>query len=170
MKKKAQAKRKATGDNRWRAASELKEGKGVLRTIGHSLLRPIQLLVFEPMCLNLCIFSAIILGILYLFFEAFPLVFTSLYSFNQWQVGLTFLGIGIGMVIGAATTPFWHRYHIHLSERAEVKGMGEAEFQLPPAIFGALVVPIGLFWFAWTTYSSVPWIVPVLGASVFGLG
>ncbi|KAK9311095.1 hypothetical protein V1524DRAFT_371723, partial [Lipomyces starkeyi] len=35
----------------------------------------LELLIFEPMCTNLCLFSAILLGVFYLFFGAFALVF-----------------------------------------------------------------------------------------------
>ena len=46
------------------------------------LLQAIQLLIFEPMCLNLCIFSALSIGILYLFFGVFPLVFMTHHNFT----------------------------------------------------------------------------------------
>lgn len=49
-------------------------------------------------------------------------------------------------------------------------GGTEPEFHLPPAIAGAPLVTIGLLWFGWTTYSSVHWIVPIIGSSFFGAG
>lgn len=44
------------------------------------------------------------------------------------------------------------------------------EYRLPPTIAGAFLVPAGLFMFAWTTYSSVHWIVPIIGSTIFGMG
>lgn len=38
------------------------------------------------------------------------------------------------------------------------------------AIAGAPLVTIGLFVFAWSTYSSVHWIVPITGSGIFGAG
>jgi hypothetical protein len=35
---------------------------------------------------------------------------------------------------------------------------------------GAIVTPIGLFIFTFTTYASVPWIIPILGTIFFGMG
>lgn len=173
MRKKAEKLRKETGDSRYQAPSEKVE-KSVLGAVGHSLLRPFQLLIFEPMCLNLCIFSALLLGILYLFFGAFSLVFKTLHGFNLWEIGLTFLGIGIGLLTGLATDPLWHRIRDRLTSRLEaetgVEGASEPEFRLPPAIFGAVLVPTGLFIFAWTTYRSVHWIVPIIGSAIFGSG
>jgi hypothetical protein len=126
------------------------------------------------MCLSLCIFSALLLGILYLFFIAFPLIFRTHHQFNLWQVGLSFLGIGIGLIIGVLTDPVWSRIRLHyVSKLVESTGEpsnGEPEFRLPPAIFGSLLVPPGLFMFAWTTYPSIHWIVPIIGSAIFGTG
>ena len=47
------------------------------------------------MCLNLCLFSAIILGIQYLFFGACELVFRTNHHFELWQIGLSFSGISV---------------------------------------------------------------------------
>lgn len=38
------------------------------------------------------------------------------------------------------------------------------------AIAGGPLVTIGLFIFAWTIYSSVHWIVPIIGSAFFGGG
>ena len=57
------------------------------------------------MCLNICLLSALLLAILYLFFGAFPLVFMNNHGFNLWQTGLTFCGIGLGMCIAIASDP-----------------------------------------------------------------
>ncbi|KAL6361733.1 hypothetical protein LRP88_05208 [Fusarium phalaenopsidis] len=170
---KARQTRKETGDERWKAPNE-KTQKSVASAIGRSLLRPFQLLIFEPMCLNLCIFSAILLGILYLFFGAFPLVFINVYGFNLWQVGLTFLGILVGMVLAACLDPVWHRIRVNLirrlSEESGVEGKSEPEFRLPPAILGSILVPAGIFMFGWSCYPWVHWIVPIIGAAIFGAG
>ena len=45
-------------------------------------IRPFQILYFEPMALILDLYSALLLGILYLFFGAFPLVFMNNHGFN----------------------------------------------------------------------------------------
>ncbi|KAE8445120.1 hypothetical protein EG329_013722 [Mollisiaceae sp. DMI_Dod_QoI] len=105
LRSKAQKLRKETGDERWKAPME-KTNKSIPRTIAYSLLRPAQLLIFEPM----------------------------------------------------------------REERTGEIGGSEPEYRLPPAIVGAVLVPIGLFMFAWTTYSSVHWIVPIIGSAIFGMG
>ncbi|KAI1800203.1 MFS general substrate transporter [Daldinia bambusicola] len=167
LREKARKLRKETGDDRWKSPME-KSTKSVVLTIGYSLLRPFELLIFEPMCLLLCLFSAILLGVLYLFFGAFPLVFGNTYGFNLWQTGLCFLGIFIGMLVAAATDPIWRRINHRLL--AQNNGVPEPEFRLPSAIAGAVLVPIGLFIFAWTAYPWVHWIGAIIGSAIFGSG
>lgn len=93
----------------------------------------------EPMCLNLCIFSAILLGILYLFFGAFQLVFENVYGFELWQRGLCFLGLFVGMLLAIFTDPLWRRNYVRLEENHE-KATGQLddfqpEWRLPPGMF-----------------------------------
>lgn len=167
LRKKAQKKRKDTGDERWKAPIE-KTNKSMARTVGYSLLRPFQIIAFEPMALILNLYSAIILGILYLFFGAFPLVFEGVYGFTLWQTGLTFLGMLLGMLLGALSSGFWVKVRARLIQRNG--GKLEPEFRLPAVMIGSMFVTIGLFWFAWTTLSWVHWIVPIIGSGIFGVG
>jgi hypothetical protein len=51
----------------------------------------------------------LILGILYLTFQAFPIIFEEKHGFNLQSTGLTFLGIGTGMLLGLCTMPYWNR-------------------------------------------------------------
>lgn len=173
LRNKAQQKRKDTGDERWRAPVE-KSNKSFLRTVGYSLLRPFEILIFEPMALILDLYSAILLGILYLFFGAFPFVFEGSFGFNLWQTGLAFLGLLLGMFAGAMSSGIWQKVRMRLIERNEtatgVAGKSEPEFRLPSVIVGSLFVTVGLFWFAWTTFPWVHWILPIIGAAIFGIG
>lgn len=84
------------------------------------------------MCLNLCILSAILLGVLYLFFGAFLLVFEDNHGFNLWQAGLTFLGIFVGMITGVSCDPLWRKNYRRLVKQNG--GVSEPEFRLPPSI------------------------------------
>ena len=67
LRQKAVLLRKETGDDRWQAPIERLQ-RSVAKTVLWSCIRPFQLLFFEQMCLNLCLLSAILLGIIYLFF------------------------------------------------------------------------------------------------------
>jgi hypothetical protein len=173
LRQKAIKLRNETGNDRWWAPIEVSD-RSITMTIVRSCYRPFLLLTLEPMCLNLCLFSAILLGILYLFFGAFILVFENNHGFQLWQVGLSFSGLLVGMLVAITTDPFWHKNYVRLVRQREEAGGepggSEPEYRLPPAIAGAILVPIGMFWFAWTCYPSVHWIVPIIGSGFFGCG
>jgi uncharacterized membrane protein len=48
--------------------------------------------------------------------------------------------------------------------------MATPEMRLEPAMWGSIMLPVGLFWFAWTTFTSVHWAVGIVGTIFFGLG
>lgn len=139
----------------------------------YSLMRPFQLLAFEPMCLILDLYSAILLGIIYLFFGAFPLVFGNNHNFNLWQIGLSFMGLMVGMICAALMTPVISKIRqgiVARRQRRTGETKPEPEDQLPPAIIGAPLITLGIFWFGFTTYPSIHWIVPIIGSGIFGFG
>ncbi|CAI6331964.1 unnamed protein product [Periconia digitata] len=170
LRNKAISLRKETGEPSYIATIE-KMNKSVGKTILWSCVRPFQLLIFEPMCLMLSLLSALLLGILYLFFGAFPLVFQTNHNFTTSEIGLSFLGLLVGMLTGIACDPFWRGRYEELVRKNEEKGGGsEPEYRLVTTIVGAWVVPVGLFGFGWTTYTHVHWIVPIIFSAVFGTG
>ncbi|OQE32005.1 hypothetical protein PENSTE_c001G00580 [Penicillium steckii] len=170
LRDKAVSLRNSTGDDRYRAPSEKLQSSRT-KALGYALLRPFQLLFFEPMCLALDIYAAILLGILYLFFQAIPLMFETTYNWKMWQGGLPFVGIIAGMIVGAMSAPLWARLKQRLIEPGEKQSGDIApEYSLIPAIPGGVLIPIGLFWFGWSLSSNVHWIVPIIGSSFFGCG
>lgn len=97
------------------------------------------LLTLESMCACLCLFSAVLLGILYLFFGAFDTVFSTVYGFNEWQVGLSFMGIFVGMMFGISSDPLWRKNYLRLeanhTKAAGERGEAMPEWRLPPGTF-----------------------------------
>lgn len=61
------------------------------------------------MALLLDLWTALVLGILYLAFQAFPIIFGEKHGFNLQMVGCSFLGIGIGLLLGTFSQPYWNR-------------------------------------------------------------
>ncbi len=149
VRRKAIKLRRETGDERWKAPIEVMQ-RSILPTILRSCYRPFLLLALEPMCLNLCLFSALLLGVLYLFFGAFEMVFANNHHFELYQVGLSFMGLLVGQLIVILTNPMWHKNYLRLVQNREMNGGepggSEPEYRLPPATVGALLVPLGLSW------------------------
>jgi len=131
LRRKAIKLRAETGNPAWHAPIE-RMNKSLVKTILWSCIRPFQLLTLEPMCLLLCLLSAVLLGIVYLFFGAFPLIFENNHHFTQSQTGLTFLALMIGMLSGISCDPLWKKNYNRLVRKNG--GKSEPEFRLPPTI------------------------------------
>lgn len=115
------------------------------------------------------IYNGFIYGIVYLFNEAFPLVFgPDGHGFDTGEWGAAFVGLFIGSVIAAMFHPLQERYYLRQVARNDGKGVPEARMHL--ARFGTFLLPISLFWFAWTSFPSVHWIVPIIASTFFGAG
>ena len=143
-----------------------------------------KLLVFSPIVLALSTYMAVVYGYLYLLFTTITEVYEGQYHFSQGTVGLTYLGIGVGSVLGVIT--FGIASDKILKAKSKTGEM-KAEYRLPPMIPGSFLVPIGrgfisqlrqmsltdvpiVFVYGWTADKHVFWLVPILGTGVVGLG
>lgn len=133
-----------------------------------ALGRPWVLLFAEPIVLFLSLYMAIIYGTLYMLFDAFPIVFQEIRGWSQGIGSLPFLAVMIGMMIAVGINMYDNKRYVCIHKQHN--GFAPPEARLPPTMWGGLAIPIGLFWFAWTNYPSIPWIVSVLAAAPFGFG
>ncbi|KAJ4350693.1 GTPase-activating protein [Ascochyta clinopodiicola] len=132
-----------------------------------SLLKPITLNFQEPIVFLLNLYIALIYGLLYIWFESFPLVFTELYGFNLGLEGVAFLGILVGTLIAAGILFTW--LYFYQEKQFDENGNIAPEKRLIPAMVGCWGVPICLFWFGWSSRADIHWIVPIIGTSFFGM-
>ncbi|KAI0322373.1 MFS general substrate transporter [Amylostereum chailletii] len=186
LKRKAQRLRKKTGDPKYYAPVE-RSDKSLWQLLKRSCTTPFRglffrivpenladegplcavLVFYEPMALLLNLWNALILGILYLAFQAFPIIFKEGHHFSVQATGLTFLGILIGMLLGLSSQPYWNR---KFREYKEAHGDPPPEYRLIMGQVGGILVTIGLFWLAFTTYRHVHWIAPIIASVPFGTG
>ncbi|KIP10638.1 hypothetical protein PHLGIDRAFT_22099 [Phlebiopsis gigantea 11061_1 CR5-6] len=167
LKQKAAKLRKASGDDRFWAALD-RRTMSLPQLILRSCYVPVELLLVDRMALLLDLWSALLLGILYLTFQAFPIIFGTVHGFAIQFVGMSFLGIGIGMVIGLLCQPLFNRRMRRLT--LEHKGHPPPETRLFSAMIGGVMVPVSLFWLAFTTYRKLHWIAPIIASVPFGTG
>ncbi|KOC12858.1 SNF2 family helicase [Aspergillus flavus AF70] len=133
-----------------------------------ALSRPWILLFREPIVLLLSIYMAIIYGTLYMMFAAFPIVYQGQRGWNQGVSGLAFLGIMVGMLLAVAYTLWDNKRYINTQARHN--GFAPPEARLPPCLIASIVIPIGLFWFAWTNYPSIHFMASIAAGAPFGFG
>lgn len=161
--------RKMTGNDKLICEPEL-IGEQMTRNeiIAMVLVRPFTLSFMEPICFALNMYIALIYGLLYIWFESFPIVFVEIYGFSLGTEGLAFLGIPVGVII--VFPPFIWYFHKYTEPKFDENGELQPEWRLPPSFVGAFAIPICLFWFGWTSRESVHWIVPIIGTAFFSIG
>lgn len=132
-----------------------------------NLTRPWLMLFTEPILFTLGLYSAFVWGILYLDFTAYPVVFQQSRGWSESMAGLAFLGIGVGMAIATASSPWTNNIH-----GAFVKKLGgpKPEARLPHLILLAWLIPVALFWFGWTASPPTHWAASISAGIPFGIG
>ena len=129
--------------------------------------RPWKMLAKEPILLALSTLMAFTYGVLFLDFSAYPIVFGQERGWSIAMSGLSFLGVGIGMLVATACSPFLDRQYAK-KLLSSPTGKLEPETRLRHLIVIAWLLPISLIWFAWTALPPTHWIVPILSGTPFG--
>ncbi|GAO51298.1 hypothetical protein G7K_5403-t1 [Saitoella complicata NRRL Y-17804] len=167
LRKKAKALRKATGDSRYHAAAEFSEDQTVAM-FKTAMSRPFVFMVREPIIIFMTLYISVAYIVLFGDFEAYPLIF-SVYNFNTGEVGLAFIPIIVGVFLCCATTPlvYWHENRTRQRLGTDIVPPETRLVQLMPT---SLMMPIALFWLAWTCYSSVSYWSPLMSGVPLGFG
>ncbi|KAL5373917.1 hypothetical protein DPSP01_012313 [Paraphaeosphaeria sporulosa] len=161
--------RALTGDARLKSQSEIDQAKMTPREIAvEALWRPFQLVLLDPSIAFTAVYTALIYGIFYSFFEAFPLVYETLYHFNLGEMGLTFLSVTAGVIIAIAA--YWAYIFKVVEPEIRRNGLGAPERRLIPALIVTWFVPAGLFLFGWTSNANIHWIVSCVGIALTTIG
>ncbi|KAI2626549.1 benomyl/methotrexate resistance protein [Hypoxylon sp. NC1633] len=117
--------------------------------------RAFTLTFSEPVVFFMDLYSALLYGMLFVWFESFPLVFGGIYGFSSGLQGLAFLGIFVGALCHGA---------------AFARPGFRPEIVFPPTMVGAVALPVCLFWYGWTVREGVYWILPIVGSGLFADG
>ncbi|GFG24519.1 uncharacterized transporter mfs2 [Aspergillus udagawae] len=168
LQKKAATLRKETGESRWWSRYDQKMSLQELLKL--NLGRPFVMAVTEPICIFWNIYIAIVYGILYLCFTAYPIVFRQIRGWSLGLSGLAFCGIGTGCLITIACEPLIRRL-INSHKIDPETGKVAPEAMVSIVCISAVLIPAGELWFAWTCApASIHWVVPILAGVLFGAG
>jgi hypothetical protein len=150
-----------------------------------TMARPLHMLLTEPIPGLFSLYVAFNFSIMYCFFVAFPIVFETVYGFDHGLQGLTFFGLGVGVLIAiiiiilnskyiyAPRAARWKKQHAQEHGDSKTKSAAPTpppEWRLFIAFPGSILLPVSLFLFAWTARPLVHWIVPVIAEALFGIG
>ncbi|KAJ5704246.1 hypothetical protein N7493_011384 [Penicillium malachiteum] len=165
--RRAQRLRKIYNEKRFMSQSELDQQHMKMQAIAvDALIKPMEITIKDPAVLFVQIYTAIIYGIYYSFFEVFPLVYPVDYNMNTGQTGLVFLCILVSCIIGIAVYSAY--IYFWMNPRIDKYGWPVQESRLLPALPSSFGPTIGLFLFAWTARASIHWIAPTIGITIYG--
>ena len=131
-----------------------------------ALVRPFTLNFTEPMVFLLNLYIGLVYGLLYVWFESFPIVFTEIYGFSLSMEGVSFVGILVGAFV--AIPPFFWYLHKYIEPEFNENGELQPEKRLGAACVGSFLIPICLFWFGWSA-GNTHWIMPIIGSAWFSV-
>ncbi|KAK2809239.1 hypothetical protein FQN50_004075 [Emmonsiellopsis sp. PD_5] len=150
---------------RWKVKAD-EERESILKVVTVSLYRPFHLLFTEPVVFFFSLWVAFSWAVLYLQFGSIPLVFQTNHGFNIQQSGAVFASICIGAII-ATIVSIWQEKFVRRLGKISSTPEGRLYF----VCIESILMPAGMFWFGWTSFSSVHWIVPcfAVGCATIGI-
>ncbi|KAI6907492.1 putative bicyclomycin resistance protein [Hortaea werneckii] len=133
------------------------------------LTRPLRMLATEPIVLLVSMYMSFIYGLVYALLGAYPYVFAHVYGMPPGVRALPFLGLFLGVSLALIFILCQHKSYTR--KLAENTGKVVPEWRLAPAILGAPVFTVGLFWFAWTGFTNaIHWMAPTAAGVFVGFG
>ncbi|KAF8320057.1 MFS general substrate transporter [Clavulina sp. PMI_390] len=157
LQKRVKRLRKETGDMRYRTKFDPPDMKAL---IWISVTRPLHLLFTELIVISFSTWLAFVWGCVYGLIQSIGLVFETLYGFNSGQIGLVFITIMAGTMLGALVNIYQER----LFARYHAKKGPEARLYM--AMVAGVTFVLGAFIYAWTSYPHVHWIAPCIGITI----
>ncbi|KAF2876520.1 major facilitator superfamily domain-containing protein [Massariosphaeria phaeospora] len=167
LERKAARLRKETGNAN--LTSKLASGLSPKEVFLRSIVRPMKMLFLSPIVFLMSLFVAVNYGILYLLMVTITFVFEGQYHFSSGSVGLSFIGMGVGMIVGMGVLGV---VSDRVIKKKIAQGNVKPEHRLPFVLTlpGGIALPIGIFIYGWTTEEHVHWIVPIMATAFIGVG
>lgn len=139
----------------------------VWKMIKLSLTRAAHLLVTEPVVMCFSAWISLAWSILYLQFSSIPLVYATSYDFDLQQSGAVFAAVCVGGILSTVLSIYQDKWAVKkFGSRFTKSPEGRLWFTCAEA----LLMPIGMFWFGWSCYSFVHWIVPTIALGALTMG
>ena len=101
---------------------------------------------------------------MYLLLLSISIVYSEVYGFNLGEIGLTYVSQVIGSCLAMPICVYCDKIY-----RKRVAAEGP-EARMYAGMVGGILVSTGAWIFAWTTYPTVHWIVPLVGVSILYSG
>lgn len=168
----------------WGIHAKIEENPASLKSIAEKyLVRPFLMLFLEPILLLITLYmvghpfipevkyslsQGFIYGFLYLCFMAYPVAFQELRGWNLGVGALPFIAILIGVLAACLFIIIFTK--TRFKNVMEREGRVVPEERLIPMMVGGVLLPGGMFWFAWTSSPHITWVPEVISGGFLGAG
>jgi multidrug resistance protein len=133
-----------------------------------SLKRPPKIFM-QPIVAIMAAYQALIFGTTYSIYTNMQPIYSDLYGFDTEKVGLLYLGPGLGFLFAVwFLVPRIDSVYKRLASANG--GKAKPEYRLPLANIGAVLIPMSLFWFAWTVEKHAHWMASISATFFYGIG
>jgi hypothetical protein len=130
------------------------------------------MLVTEPVVLSFGLWSAFCIGTAYMFTQSIVQVYDGLYGWDYFNTGMIQSAVVIGELIGLVCTVFQDEVYFRSGRWNKINpGTPIPEARLYITIPGSFLgLTGGLFFYAWTSYPHLHWMLPTIGLGLVGFG
>ncbi|KAI4183200.1 MAG: hypothetical protein L6R41_005522 [Letrouitia leprolyta] len=149
---------------RWKVKAD-EERETLAKMIGISVYRPFHLLTTEPVVFFFSLWVSFSWAVLYLTFSSIPLVFGTNHNFNIQQSGAVFTSMCIGAILSTILSIYQEKIAIHYGKLSSTP-----EGRLYFSCIESALMPIGLFWFGWSSFPQTHWIIPTIAIGCATMG
>jgi MFS family permease len=134
-----------------------------------SMKRPLTIFV-QPIVFTMSLYQAIIFATTYSIYTNMQSIFSEPpYNFTSEQIGLLYLGPGLGFLSSVwFLVPKIDTVYNNLTQKNNGKAL--PEYRLPLANIGSILIPAGLFWFAWSIEERLHFMISIAATFIYGIG
>ncbi|KAL8920881.1 MAG: hypothetical protein Q9208_006053 [Pyrenodesmia sp. 3 TL-2023] len=149
---------------RWKVKAD-EERETLAKMIAISVYRPFHLLTTEPVVFFFSLWVAFSWAVLYITFSSIPLVFGTNHQFNTQQNGAVFASMCIGALLSTVLSIYQEKIALHYGKLSSTP-----EGRLYFSCIESALMPIGLFWFGWSSFPQTHWIIPTIAIGCATMG
>ncbi|KAE9366457.1 MFS general substrate transporter [Stipitochalara longipes BDJ] len=132
--------------------------------------RPLHMTLTEPLILATGLVLSVTQSIIFAYYIIYYILFKSVYGFDEYQVGMAFSPVLVGMVLAAPVVALFDRL-MYQKARVHAIKSGESvhpEIRLYPTMLSVILQPISLFWLEWTrVLFGFAYVLNMLGISIY---
>lgn len=124
----------------------------------YSICRPFSMFLHDITVVLFTVYLTVLYIVCFTFLTGFSYIYGGIYYLPRRQIGLCFISLDVGILIGAVLTLPLHIKDVRDLTTAQQQGMQ----RLPPeqrlwfAMVSAPCLPFGLFLMVWTSYPTIP--------------